>query len=178
MDNKKFLRYCPNCTYYNKPSGICNYVNESIRDYPSSFIKYCNGEYLSLIKGKKNIPESKFDDDYDVNSEMVTVYSENNSAVFQIAKSMLTEQGIKFWSNGEYAGVMISRIPYILTIKVFKKDEKAARKVLSKLTPTEPYVASNATDRKINAFIGRWALVIILFFIILMITVFLIFKSD
>ena len=177
MDNKKFLRYCPNCTHYNKPSGICNYINENIRDHPASFIKYCNGEYLSLIKGKKIIPESKFDDVHDVDSEMVTVYSENNSAVFQIAKSMLTEQGIKFWSNGEYAGVMVSRIPYVLIIRVIKKDEHAARKILSKLTPAEPYVASNETDRKINAFIGRWALVIIIFIIILMITVFLIFRK-
>lgn len=122
MDNKKFFRYCPNCSHYNKSSGICNYVNENNRDYPSSLIKNCNGEYLSLIKGKKIIPESRFDDDYDVNSEMVTVYSENNSAVFQIP--------------------------------------------------------SNETDRKINTFIGRWALVIIIFIIVLMNTVFLIFKSD
>lgn len=178
MDNKKFLRFCPNCTHYDQSTGICSYLHENVREYPSSFIKFCNGEYLSLIKGKKIIPEYKLDDDEEIIPEMVTVYEENNSSVFQIAKTMLSEQGIKFWSNGEYAGVMRSRIPYALTIKVVKKDEKAARKILNSLTSSGAYVASNETDRKINAFIGRWGIVIIIVSIALMIAAFFIFNEK
>lgn len=109
--------------------------------------------------------------------EMVTVYSENNSALFQIAKTILNQNGIKFWSNGEYAGVMVSRIPYTLNIKVFKKDEKAAKEVLSSLTSGEPYVATNQTDRKINTFIGKWGLVIIIVSLAILIASFFLFKK-
>ena len=135
-------------------------------------------------KGKKIKPDSKsgsekefITDDEEIIPEMVTVYSENNSALFQIAKTMLSEQGIKFWSNGEYAGVMVSRIPYILTIKVFKKDEESARRILNNLSSTEPYIATNETDRKINAFIGRWGLILIILPILIMIALYLIFKK-
>lgn len=107
---------------------------------------------------------------------MITVFEENNSAIFQMAKTLLSREGIKFWSNGEYAGVMQSRIPYVLTIKVFKKDEKAARKLLSSFDSPEPYVSSNETDRKINTFIGKWGILIIILSIALMIAAFFIFK--
>lgn len=185
MENKKYLRYCPNCTNFNTSTGICSYLNENIKDYPESFIKLCNGEYLSLIKGRKILPEYNSEDDPEIipyNEEiipdMVTVYSENNSAIFQIAKTILSEKGIKFWSNGEYAGVMVSRIPYILTIKVFKKDEKAARRMLNNLSSTEPYVATNETDRKINAFIGKWGLIIIIVSVLILLAVFFIFNDK
>jgi hypothetical protein len=185
MAIKKYLRYCPNCTHFNKSTGICSYLYENIKDYPESFIKFCNGEYLTLIKGRKILPEynSKDDaeiipDDEKIIPDMVTVYSENNSALFQIAKTMLSEKGINFWSNGEYAGVMVSRIPYILTIKVFKKDEKAARSILNNLSSTEPYIATNETDRRINTFMGKYGLIIIFVSVLIMLTVFFIFNEK
>ncbi len=178
MDNEKYLRYCPNCNHFDESTGVCSYLHDNIKDYPASFIKLCNGEYLSLIKGKKIQSEYMINDDDEIIPEMITVYEENNSSVFQIAKTMLTQNGIKFWSNGEYAGVMQSRIPYVLTIKVFQKDEKAARKILTSLTSSEPYVASNETDRKINTFIGRWGIVIIIVSIALMSAAFFIFNDK
>lgn len=192
MDRHKYTRYCPVCTHFNKSTGICSYLNENIKDYPESFFKFCNGEYLSLIKGRKILPEYRSEvdeeiipvgeeiisEDEKITPDMVTVYSENNSALFQIAKTMLSEKGISFRSNGEYAGVMVSRIPYVLTIKVFKKDEKAARHILDNLTSTQTYAASNETDRKINAFIGKWGLIIIIVSILIMLAAFFIFNSK
>lgn len=91
---------------------------------------------------------------------------------------MLSVQGIIFRSNGEYAGAMVSRIPYVLTIKVFDKDEKAARLILNKLSSEEPYTATNETDRKIIAFIGKWGLIIIIVSFLFMLAAFLIINNS
>lgn len=184
MEDKKFLRYCPNCTHYNQSTGACNYINENVLEYPARFIKFCNGKYLSLIKGKRIKPynenKMKVRDDVEIIPEMVTVFSQNNVALFQIAKSLLEANDIKFWANAAYGSIvgLTGTGSYNLMIKVFEKDEKAARKILSKLTKAPPYVPSNKIDKKINSFIGRWAVVIILIFIITLIIVMYLLKPS
>ncbi|MEO8663997.1 MAG: hypothetical protein ABI462_00760 [Ignavibacteria bacterium] len=69
------------------------------------------------------------------NIELVTVYSTCNNAIFQIAKNILKSNGIKFFSNAAYYGVISTRV-YNSEIKVFPKDIEAAKKLLSELTPS------------------------------------------
>lgn len=103
FENKKYLRYCPNCTNYDSSTGVCTYVNENVMEYPNSFIKYCDGKYLSLIKGRKIEPEIQFDD-HEAAPKMVTVFSQNNYSLFHVTKTLLEDNKIKFWSNGAYTG--------------------------------------------------------------------------
>lgn len=110
-------------------------------------------------------------------SILVTVFSSNNTAVFQMAKSLLNEHEIKFWSNGENMPPILIGSPYTFEIKVYKKNEQAAKKILRELKPTsDQYIPSNESDKKIQSFIRHWGIVIILMFIMILITIFLLLK--
>lgn len=108
---------------------------------------------------------------------LVSVFSSTNFAVFQLAKSLLNEHEIKFWSNGEYMPPILIGSPYTFEIKVYKKNEQAAKKILRELKPTsDQYIPSNEPDKKIQSFIKHWGLVILLMFIIILITIFFLLK--
>jgi len=99
-------------------------------------------------------------------TKLVPVTFQHSNALFQVAKSLLHKNGIKFWTNVS---------TYHSEIKVFKKDEEAANKILSELTSNQ-YIPSNKFDKKVHSFIGYWGVVIIIVFILIMVTVFLLLK--
>lgn len=125
---EKFFQYCPNCNNYDESSGVCSYIHENVLEYPEKFVKYCDGKYLSLIKGKtiKPVKESEISDEDE--SSLVSVFSSNNDALFQLAKSILDDNRIKYFSSGGYINVLNPS-----EIKVFEKDWETARKLLNDL---------------------------------------------
>ncbi|MEO8210755.1 MAG: hypothetical protein ABI840_09335 [bacterium] len=177
MNQKKFLAYCPNCNNYDEAAGACSYIHENVFQYPEKFIEYCDGKYLSLIKGKKIgvVNETEIDSNDDALDEehtmLVPVFNSTDNLSFLMAKSSLKLNGIKFWSNGEFIPpniIIQSAYPY--KIKVFKKDEKAAQKILNELKPSVNQVAStNESDKKEYSFIARWGIIIIIFLIAVLI---------
>lgn len=180
MENKKYLRYCPNCTHYNPSGGACNYINENVMEYPERFIRYCDGKYLSLIEGSSIGPEVEekiAPDDMHLIDDYVTVFAQNNLALFHIAKSLLDDAGIKYWSNAAYTTITRSLVPtgYPLAISVFPKDEMLARKVLGDLQVADAYVPKNNTDKKILRFVQRWGILLILLSVIFVLLMVLIF---
>lgn len=109
---------------------------------------------------------------------LISVFSSNNPPLFQIAKSLLDRHGIKFWSNDEYKNLnLIGLLKYPSEIKVFEKDEIAARKILSELTQTSnQYIPSNKSGNKLQSFIVRRGVLIIILFVLIMVTIFLLLK--
>ncbi|MEO8666468.1 MAG: DUF2007 domain-containing protein [Ignavibacteria bacterium] len=71
----------------------------------------------------------------------VSVFSSHNNALFQVAKSLLDENKIKYFSSGDYLNNLEAPV-YSAEIRVFEKDEKSARELLSELVPAE-YVPSD-----------------------------------
>jgi hypothetical protein len=181
MEQKKFLRYCPNCTNYDESTGVCSYIHENVLQYPEKFIEHCDGKYLSLIKGRKIEPfikNHKSDESIDEdNQSLVRVFSSTSFAVFQMAKSLLNENGIKFWSNGEYMPPMLSGTLYTFEIKVYNRNERAAEKILGKLEPASvEYIPSNSSDKKMQSFIVRRGFLIIILSVVLMIILYYLLK--
>ena len=94
---------------------------------------------------------------------LVSVFSTNNNALFQVAKTLLNSFKIKFFSTGEFLNPMNAAV-YSTEIKVFKKDEAAARKLLSELEP-ETYQPSSEVVNKILSLHWYWYVVGILILI-------------
>jgi len=101
---------------------------------------------------------------------LIPVYSANNYALFQMAKSILRNYKIKFYTTGEYLSPMEPAI-YSAVIKVFEKDEKIARELLSDLVQKDN-IPSNEFDRKMYSSVGYWVIGIIIVFILIMIFIF------
>lgn len=176
MEQNKFLRYCPNCKHYNKSSGVCSYINSNVLEDPNEFIKYCNGEYISLINGKKIQPLKERDAAIDEDELLlVSVFSSNNNALFQVAKSILDDNRIEYLSNGDYLNRLEAPV-YSAEIKVFEKDEKTARELLSELEPNQ-YQPSSEFEKKALSLRWYWNLAILILFIILLISIVLLLKG-
>jgi len=106
---------------------------------------------------------------------LISVFSTNNNAVFQVAKSILDNNRIKFFSNGDYLNTL-NPAAYSAEIKVFKKNEKAARELLSELAPTSSDLSNEFENKKLTQR-GYWYIAIILLSLIIMIVAFAIFKK-
>ncbi|MDQ3018980.1 MAG: hypothetical protein M3R36_00165 [Bacteroidota bacterium] len=72
---------------------------------------------------------------YEDESMKVSVFTTNNNALFQFAKSFLDNYKIKYTSTGNFLNTLNSAV-YSAEIKIYKKDEKASRKLLSELEPS------------------------------------------
>lgn len=101
---------------------------------------------------------------------LIPVYSTNNYALFQMAKSILSNYKIKFYTTGEYLSPMEPAV-YSAVIKVFEKDEKKARELLKELVQTD-HIPSAEFDRKMYSSGGYWVIGIIIVFILIMIFIF------
>lgn len=107
---------------------------------------------------------------------LISVFSSHNAALFQLAKTLLNEQKIKFWSNGEFMNANLSGSPYTFEIKVHSNAEKTAKKLLNKLIISGQYEPTNEFDKKTKSFVGHWAIVIAGPVVIIMILIFLLLK--
>lgn len=67
------------------------------------------------------------------NERTIQIFATQNYADFQIAKTLLSNNGINFWSNGESHAYVLAGSPYTFEIRVFEKDFVNAKKVLSNL---------------------------------------------
>ena len=101
---------------------------------------------------------------------LIPIYSANNYALFQMAKSILSNYKIKFYTTGEYLSPMEPAV-YSAVIKVFETDEKAARELLKDLVQTE-HVSSGEFDKRMFSMSGYWVIGIIIVFILIMIFIF------
>lgn len=101
---------------------------------------------------------------------LIPIYSANNYALFQMAKSILSNYKIEFYTTGEYLSPMEPAV-YSAVIKVFEKDEKAARELLKELVQTE-HVPVSEIDKKLYRMSGYWVIGIIIVFILIMIFIF------
>ncbi len=171
---EKFLRFCPNCNHYNKSTGICSYINEYVLEEPDMFVKFCDGKYLSLIKGKtiKPVKESEIGDEDE--ALLVSAFSSNNNALLQVAKSILDDNKIEYFSSGDYINVL-NPAAFAFEIKVFEKDGETARKLLSKLKPSQ-HNPKGKLEKKMLSLKWYWNVVIIIMLILLLIIFFLLLK--
>ncbi len=108
------------------------------------------------------------------NFNLIPVYSANNYALFQMAKSILGNYKIKFYTTGENLSPMEPAI-YCAVLKVFEKDETAARELLKDLEQTE-HLPESEFDREMFSTAGYWIIGIIIIFVIIMIFLFSTFK--
>lgn len=162
---EKFLQYCPNCNNYDESSGVCSYIHENVLEYPDKFVKFCDGKYLSLIKGKtiKPVKVSEIGDEDE--AMLVLVFSTNNNALFQVAKSLLDDNRIEYFSSGDFVNVLNPAV-YGADIKVFEKDEENARKLLSQLKPA-PYEPSSEFEKNIISQRWYWYVAIMLLMLLI-----------
>lgn len=176
MEHSKFLRYCPNCYHYNKTLGICSYLSINIREDPGEFDKYCDGKYLSLIKGKIIKPfKEKVRPKNETRGELITVFSSNSNILFQFAKSVLDDNKIKYVTSGDYLNSLEGYV-YCSQIKVYKQDTDISRKLLIEIEHTV-YEPSNITDKKIKSFAGSWGMAFILFVIIAIMIIYILYNN-
>lgn len=149
MEHNKFLRYCTNCNHYNKSFGICSYISSNIHDDPDEFTIFCNGNYLSLIEGKRIKPfREKEKPEFDTKEELVTIYTSNCNNLFHFAKSILDYNKLKYVSIGNFLNSLEGYV-YSSQVKVFIQDSEVSRKLLSEIKQTV-YEPSIITDKKLN----------------------------
>ncbi|MEO8663996.1 MAG: DUF2007 domain-containing protein [Ignavibacteria bacterium] len=174
MKEDKFLRYCPKCYNYDPSTGACSYIHENVLQYPDKFISHCDGKYLSLINGDTIEPfyESDAAESNAGENEqmMVPVFSTYNNALFQVAKTILNDHNIKFYSRGDFLNVLEPAV-YESEIKVFEKDAKAAEELLSEIAPVR-----YETPDKFSNFLTRFGILIILISLLIIMLILLLIK--
>ena len=106
---------------------------------------------------------------------LVSVFHSNNAALFESAKHLLGNHGIKYFPTGEYSASAVYGLD-AMEIKVFGRDEVQARKVLSELVE-ERYSLNDKFDKKAKSNIGYVLIAAILFLVAGMFAVFVFLKQ-
>ena len=105
---------------------------------------------------------------------IVSVFNTNNQVLFQVAKSILDDNKLEYFSTGDVLNNM-DPVLYCAEIKVFDKDETVARKLLNNLTEENIYIPDKVNE-KYRPFAGYLIIGSILILISILISVILFLK--